>query len=227
MNFQKLKKKPVIIIAFLTLIAITVTGIIFKQTFIKILPLYISLFVMYLNSQLNRYGPLVGALNSLLYTAVYLSYQLYATALYAFLCSFVLQLVTFIRWSRHPYGKTTVFRRMTNKQRISVLLLFAVAWTVMFFILRLSGGAYSLLDDTVSMVGTLSTVLMLLSFVEYTWLNIPNNLITLVLYAAMLKEHPEQITYLVYALYSLVCGTLAMLKARAILREQQNVKQED
>ncbi len=215
-----IKKNPVIIFAFLTLIAITVTGIVFKQTFIRILPLYISLFVAYLNSQLNRYAPLVGAVNSLLYTVVYLSYKLYATALYAFCCSFVLQLITFIRWSKHPYGKSTVFHRMTGKQRIFVVLLFAVVWTGMFFILRLSGGAYSLLDDTVSLIGILSTVLMLLSFIEYTWLNIPNNVVTLILYIVMLGEHPEQITYVIFSLYSLFCAVLAVFKARAMIKQQ-------
>ena len=87
-----------------TAVLITVTGIIFRQSFIRILPLYVSLLVGLLQSRANRYASLLGGLNSILYTLVYIYLGLYASAGYALLFSFPLQIVTFILWSRRKRG---------------------------------------------------------------------------------------------------------------------------
>ena len=49
-----------------TAILITVTGILFHQSFIRILPLYVSLVVGVLQSRANRYASLLGGMNSIL-----------------------------------------------------------------------------------------------------------------------------------------------------------------
>ena len=46
-----------------TAVGITVTGVVYHQQFWRMLPLYVSLFVMLLNTRVNRYGLLVGSLN--------------------------------------------------------------------------------------------------------------------------------------------------------------------
>ena len=71
-----------------TAILITVTGILFQQSFLRILPLYVSLVVGVLQSRANRYAALLGGINSILYTLVYLYLGLYASAGYAILFSF-------------------------------------------------------------------------------------------------------------------------------------------
>ena len=38
--------------------------------------------------------------------------------------------------------------------------------------------------------------------------------------AAMLREHPAQITYLIYALYSMVCQIIALKRIMRLYREQ-------
>ena len=63
----------------ITAIVITITGILVDQSFFRILPLYISLFVSLLQARANRYAPLIGSVNSLLYAAVYYHYRLYAS----------------------------------------------------------------------------------------------------------------------------------------------------
>ena len=73
---NKIFANPILFILMpITAVAITITGIIWKQSFIRILPLYISLTVMLLQSRANRYAPLIGGLNSILYifTYIYLS----------------------------------------------------------------------------------------------------------------------------------------------------------
>ena len=64
-------KKSKIIVIIVTGIAILTTGILTKQNFFLMVPLFISLFVMSFQSEANRYGSLMGAINSLIYTAAY------------------------------------------------------------------------------------------------------------------------------------------------------------
>ena len=59
---------PRLILLAVTAILITVTGILFRQNFLHILPLYVSLVVGILQSRANRYACLLGGLNSILYT---------------------------------------------------------------------------------------------------------------------------------------------------------------
>ena len=79
-------------------VLITVTGVYFNQSFLRILPLYNSLVIASLQSRVNRYSNLLGSINSLLYTVVYFHYNLYASALSALLFSFPMQMITFIRF---------------------------------------------------------------------------------------------------------------------------------
>ena len=203
-----------------TAIAVTITGILFHQSVLRILPLYISMFISLLQSRVNRYASLIGAFNSLLYAGVYIYYGLYASVLYAVLVSFPLQLVTFIRWNRNPYQKSTVFRKMTVKQRLITALIAIAFWCGMLIVLKSLGSSHQILDNTVTMLGILNTVLMMLSYIEYTALMIPGNLFSIALYIAMIKESPEQITYLIYTLFSGYCVVRAFFRARKLYAEQ-------
>lgn len=62
--------KKFIIIA--TGIAILVAGILCKQEFFLMIPLFVSLFVMAFQSEANKVGALIGSINSLIYTAAYI-----------------------------------------------------------------------------------------------------------------------------------------------------------
>ena len=74
---MKTYKKIIII---LTGIAILVSGIYFKQEFFLMIPLFVSLFVMSFQSEANRLGSLIGAVNALIYTATYLYMGVYVSA---------------------------------------------------------------------------------------------------------------------------------------------------
>lgn len=207
-----------------TAIAVTVTGILFRQSALRILPLYISMFISLLQSRVNRYAPLIGAFNSLLYAGVYFYYGLYASVLYAVLVSFPLQFVTFIRWNRNPYQKSTVFRRMTGKQRAVVALIAVAFWCGMLIVLKSLDSSHQILDNTVTLLGILNTILMMLSYIEYTALMIPGNLVSIALYVAMIPESPEQITYLIYTLFSTYCVVRAFFRVRQLYAEQNKEK---
>ena len=133
---------------------ITVTGIIFKQDFWRMVPLYVSLFIAFMNSRVNRYAPLVGGLNSILYALVYLSYGLYSSAAYAFFISMTLQMVTFVRWNKRPLGNSTELRRLKAWQMITSVSLLAVGYVCLCFITK-NVSQYFLLDNIITALGIL------------------------------------------------------------------------
>ena len=65
--------------------AILVAGIVCRQEFFLMIPLFISLFVMGFQSEANRVGALCGAVNSLIYTGAYIYMGVYASAASALL----------------------------------------------------------------------------------------------------------------------------------------------
>lgn len=212
--------RPMLALLALVALLITVTGLIFKQSFINILPLYISLFVALLQSGVNRTAYLIGALNSLLYAVVYVHFKLYASAVYAVLFSCTIQLATYFRWSRRPRGQATVFRALSARGRLGLLAGFALAWAGAWFILSGTDSGYRILDISTSLLGILVALLTMLAYIEYVPLMIFSLLVNIALYIAMMREHPAQITYLIYALFSLTCQFRALKKVVRLYRGQ-------
>ncbi len=116
---MKTYKKNIIII---TGIAILVAGIVCKQEFFLMIPLFISLFVMAFQSDANRLGALAGAINSLIYTAAYIYMGVYASAASAVLFRFPIQLGTFFSWRRHAYKKNGCFQKNDEHTAVDILL---------------------------------------------------------------------------------------------------------
>ena len=81
-----MKDKKIYIIG-ITFIAILIAGILTKQEFFLMIPLFISLFIMAYQAEANRYSILAGSLNSLLYTAAYLYMGVYGSAASAYFYS--------------------------------------------------------------------------------------------------------------------------------------------
>ncbi len=209
---------PIVTVAIL----LTITGVYFHQSFLKILPLYISLFVMTLSANVSRYALLVGGVNSVLYAMIYFSYQLYGMAAYALFISFPIQMISFILWKKHAYRQSVTLKKLTAKQRLVVVSGFLVAWFVLYIALRKSGASYALLDNTVTLFGVLISVLQMLAYIEYTYLMIPNGLATCALYIQMLFKSPEQMTYLVFSMYSLVCVVRQYINAKKLYQIQNS-----
>ncbi len=212
---------PLLVGMAVTAAAVTAAGILFHQSFFRILPLYVSLIVALLQSRMIRYASLLGGINSILYALVYAGYRLYGSAAYALLVSCPIQLVTFVLWSRKPWGQSTVFRRMPAKGRILTAGGFALALLLTQLILRLTGGEHVFLDSLVTLLGILTAFLTMLSYREYTVLMVAGGILSAALYLTMLPEHPEQTTYLVFGIYSLICSVTALFRIRKLCREQE------
>ncbi len=212
---------PRICMIAVTAVLITVTGILFKQSPLRILPLYISLSVAALQSRANRYASLIGGCNSVLYGIVYTFMGLYASAGYAIFFSCPIQIATFIRWSRNKYGTSTRFRRMTGKQRILVLVCFLASFAALFLVLKAAGSSHQLVDNLASLIGILTSVLTMFAFIEYTWTMILSGIMGIVLGIATMAEYPAQITYVIFSSYSLICIILQFFRVQKLYRQQQ------
>lgn len=218
-----MSKKDMVIAVLMvcTAILITATGIYYKQNFLRILPLYVSLIIAMLQSRVNRFASLMGSVNSLFYGVVYFYFNLYGSALSAVLFSCPVQLLTFIRWNKNKWGSSTVLRKMNTKQRLFTLLAFVAALIAMWIGLPLLGAEYVLLDSISTLLGILIYFMTMFAFVEYTFLMIINGLITIVLYVTMLADSPDIIPHLVFAVYSFVCIVFAFFQAKKLYGAQQ------
>ncbi len=210
-----------------TAVLITIAGVYFKQSFLRILPLYISLIVGMLQSRVNRYASLIGSMNSLLYGAVYFYYSLYGSVFSAVLFSFPIQLLTFIRWNKNKWEHSTVLCKLSMKQRTLISAGFAVALAAMWIILPLIGSQYVFLDSFTNLLGILIYFLTMFAFVEYTFLMIINGVIGIALYVTMLRDTPEITTYLIYSVYSLICIIFAFFEAKKLYGSQQQKEEKD
>ena len=207
----------------ITFILLTIARIYCHQPLLRTLPLYISLVVGLLQSRVSRYAPLIGGFNSLLYAYVYYYFELMAMAAYALFFSCPLQLVTFLQWHKRAYKHSTVFRCMTTKQRIWTTVACVATWLVTYAILKAIGSSYQLLDNTISLFGILISILTMFAFIEYTYLIIISSLISIFLHAYMMIEKPEQLTYLIFSIYSFICIVKGFFQARALYKEQQSL----
>lgn len=202
-------------------IAIVVAAIMFEQSFWRISPLFVSLIIALLQSKANRYHALIGGINAILYFVVYLYYGLYGMAFYALFVSCPIQIITFVMWNRNSWKETTVFRKMSIKYRFFICVAFIMALALIQYVLKQFSSDYALLDSTITLLGILTSFLTMFAFVEYTWLMIIYGVINIVLYVVMLKESPEQATYLIFSVYSFICQVIGFFKVRKIYKQQQ------
>lgn len=220
---MKTSKKILIAV---TGIAILVAGIICKQEFFLMIPLFVSLFVMAFQSDADRTGLLIGAINSVIYTAAYIYMGVYASAASSFLFSFPIQLGSFFSWKKKAYKKTVIFRKMTAKQRIIFISAILTAWAVMSGILIHFRYEYAVLDSISFLLGFIIPVLTMLAYIEYTYLWIIQAFIGLLLNIQMVINDYKETTYLIYGVYALYCVIGAFISVNRFYKEQQSIKNE-
>lgn len=228
MEKRKISKKDIAVYVLMAVtgILITVAGIVYEQSFLRIMPLYVSLVISMLQTKVNRFALLLGGVNSVLYGVVYIYYKLYGAAFSALLFSCPIQLLTFIRWNKNKRGNSTELRRMTNKQRILLFAGVAVLSVGMSVVLPLLGSEYVVLDSITTLLGIAIYFLTMFAFVEYTVLMLVNCALTVVLYITMLGGAPDTATYLIYSVYSFICVAFAVFEARRLYAKQQKEKSE-
>ena len=78
-----------------------------------------------------------------------------------------------------------------------------------------------MLDSLTSLLGILISILTMLAFIEYTWLMLPSGVLGIALHIATMKTYPEQITYVIFSVYSLICVTAQFFRVRKLYARQQ------
>lgn len=207
-----------------TAVLITVSGICFGQKWYFMLPLYISLYIMLLQTRANRYAFLLGGINSILYAVLDFSLQLYGAALYDFFFSFPLQVITFFNWRRHAYGNSTIMKRLTARQRLFWLGVCVAAWLVLELSMQHTDAspAKRMMDNASTVLGVAGTVASMFSLIEFPLLQIISHAIfSFPLRVMVTVEDPAQITYLVFLVYSTVCACMSARTMHALYCRQQ------
>lgn len=217
---MKTSKKIIIAV---TGVAILVAGIVCKQHFLLMVPLFVSLFVMSFQSEANRIGSLIGAINALIYTATYTYMGVYGSAASSLLLSFPLQLITFFNWKKHAYKKTVMFKKLSARQRVIFSVAGLALWGALAFAFVKLEYEYAIFDSLLFLLGFVVPVLTALAFIEYTYLWIIQAVVGLFLNVQMAFNDLSQITYLVYGVYALYCVVLAYKNVHNFYKEQQKV----
>ena len=210
-----------LVLMLVTAVAITVTGILFDQAFIRMAPLYVSLTISLMHTRAIRYAHLLGCINVIGYGFVNLYYGLVASAMSCFFFSCPIQLITFLRWNKHKYGASTEFRKLSWRWRGVTAILFAVAWVAVAFVLNKIDSAYQILDNTASLHGILVSVLVMLSFVEHAPLRVLDGALNIALMLFVVFDYPEQMPYLIYNTYSLICVTVGAFSTVKLYKMQR------
>ena len=216
-----MKKTCKIVLLVLTAILITVTAILYRQHPLKVLPLYISLVVGFLQTSANRYSLLLGSINSIIYTVVFLIMGLYASAAQSFFFSCLFQLGSFALWNKRKHGHSTRFRKLSWPARIVIAIGFVGAFAVVALLLDKAGSAYQVLDSLSSLLGALITVLTMFAFIEYTWLLTPLCIITNIMYISLMQEDMGNIIFLLHGIYSFFCVTQCFFSVQKLYAQQR------
>ena len=220
-------KKKAILFEYLPMamtgIGILICAIVFKQMFIKVLPLFFSLLIMLLNSRANRIGFILGAINSCIYIIGYLMEGVYGSvASTAF--GIVIMLITYFRWKSKAYGKATVFRRFSARGRVLLALALCVAWALVSFVLRIMGGTATVIDGLTMVLGFAINILSIVAYVEAPFLNIISGLSQFALWVQIVfvNGNYAAMTYLVYSIYCAYMIARTFYRWLSLYKEQQS-----
>lgn len=212
----------------LTAVGITVTTILFKQSFFMVAPLYVSLFIGLLQTRISRYAPLIGGFNSIYYALVYYHYGLLGNAFYAIAFSFPVQIATFILWHKKRWKGSTRLRKMSTRARVLVIFGFTALCVLAILLLRLLGSDYAALDAITALSGILCSFLTLFAFVEYTYVMIATAPLSICLYINMLINGVwEQTPYLIYNVYAAICTAIAVKQSHQLYNIQNKEANRD
>ncbi len=225
------KKSPFMgVLVSVTAVAIIVSMIFCfdePKDFITAMPIFVSLIIMLLQSEANRYAFLLGSLNSLLYAVADSMFTLYSSALSALLISFPIQMLTFIRWNKRKYKDSTVFSKLSWKMRGLCVLIGIGAVIALNFALSGTGSDYLLLDNVSNVIGYFTSIFTFMSFIEYPFLQITGLAIGTVNYFFILADGDLAIVpRVIYNLYCGVCIVRATISVYKLYKEQNASKKE-
>ena len=202
-------------------LGITAAAILTGSDIYRVVPLYVSIMVMYLQTKASRFSFLLGGCNAAYYAGVYLFLGLYGMAAYSLLIASPIQILAYIRWKKRLKNNETTLKRLSGKQRFLWVLGFGGLWGLLFAILRALGSGYLLLDNTITVISTAANILSLLCLIEFPYVQCVAHVLNTTLYIQMISTQPKQWTYLVYSVYALMCGIISAVYMHKLYNKQK------
>ena len=204
-------------------VGVLISSIFTGQHFLLVLPLFNSLIIMLLTSSINRYGQLLGGINSIVYGCVYIYFGLYGMAATTILVNAPIMIITFILWNKRSYKHSTLLKKLSIKQRTIGLVLLLCLMLGSFAILKLiNPDGHILLDTAISVIGWVVTLLTLFAYIEAYPLNVINCLLNLILFGIMTADDIKQLPYLIYSIYSTVMVIRSCFISTKLYTEQHS-----
>ena len=215
------KNRWTLLLMLMTGIGITVTGVIFDQEPIRMMPLYVSLTISLMHTRAIRYAHLMGSINVIAYGFINIYYGLVAAAMSCFFFSCPLQLTTFLRWHKNKDGSSTKFRKLSPLWRVLLTGTFLLVWLFLMIILYMIGSSYSFWDSTSTLLDILVSALTLLAFIEHAPLRALTCAFNVCLAITVFRDSPDYAPYLIYNIYALVCVTIGAFSTMSIYKKQR------
>lgn len=184
--------------------AILFFGIYFKQDWIRTVPCLVTLVVLMLSAHANRWGYLLGALNSAIYAIGYFQMRVYGQVASALLVSLPIQIFTVLNWTKNKAGKQVKIRSLSWKNRAIVFAATLFAWLISWGVLRLLNDFNAPLSGATFVIGLLASLLALIACFESCFVNLFSYLITTVLNVFLVLESLANITYLLIGIYGMI-----------------------
>jgi nicotinamide riboside transporter PnuC len=205
----------------ITAVAISVAALLTGCPIYRIVPLYVSLFVMYLQTKASRFSFLLGGCNAAYYGVVYVFLGLYGMALYSILVASPIQIVTYIRWKKPAYKHAALLKKLDWKQRLCSVLGFGAVWCVLYLILSSFGSGYLILDNTTSVIGTAANLASLLYLIEFPYVQCVSLVLNIILNVQIVQNDPKQWTFLIYTVYALICALISAVYMQKLYNWQK------
>ena len=204
-------------------VGVLISSIFTGQHFLLVLPLFNSLIIMLLTSSINRYGQLLGGINSIVYGVVYNYFGLYGMAATTILVNAPIMIITFILWNKNSYKHSTLLKKLSIKQRTIGLVLLLCIMLGSFVVLKLiNPDGHILLDTAISVIGWVVTLLTLFAYIEAYPLNVINCSLNLILFGIMTADDIKQLPYLIYSIYSTVMVVRSCFISTKLYAEQHS-----
>lgn len=204
-----------------TAVSIAVAAVLTGCPVYRVIPLFVSLFVMYLQTKASRFSFLLGGCNAAYYGVVYAALGLYGMGIYSILVACPIQIFTYIRWKKRMVANSTVLKSLTAKQRILCVVGFCVAWVALYFALSFFGSAYLILDNSVTLISVCANVASLMYLIEFPYIQCVSYVVNIALYIQMIRDDPGQWTFLIYAVYALICVVISAVYMQKLYNWQR------
>jgi nicotinamide mononucleotide transporter PnuC len=214
------------VLAVLTLAAIVASGVIFRQMFIKILPCCISLVVLILSANANRYAYLVGGVNSLIYAVGYFMEDLYGSTIQAILTGFLFQILVFFRWKRRAQGHTTTLKSLRPVNKMILIAATAAISIGCSFIFKALGGSNALLDSAHLILALTATALAFFAYIDQWLFTGAATIGGLILWCFKISGDIKAITYLIFTCYNIVKIAEGFIKWNKQYQTQKTEKEQ-